>query len=122
MNINLDEFKATIKQYFYDKTITRYSTVDTVDAEGWARKAGTTVTNGTFLANVHFNNFDKIQKEFGITEGIDIVFSTDSNEPLLEIVGYLGRQYEIFRVIPNDSHYLLIGRKWLSRSSTSISV
>lgn len=117
-----DKFKKAIKNTFYDKEITRYTVVNTVDDEGWARKSGSTVTNGSFFGNVHFNNFDKVQKQYGITEEIDIVITTDANIPNEEIIGYLGQQYKVFRAIPNDSHYLLIARKWLSRSKTLLSV
>lgn len=114
-------FANAIKNTFYDKTVTKYSTDVVVDSEGKAAKAGTTVVSGTFLANVHFNNLEKVQERYGIKEKIDAMFTTDASIPLLQIVGYLGRQFEIFEVIPNDSHYLLMGRKWSSRSSTSIS-
>lgn len=117
-----NKFKKVIKKVFYDKEITRYTVIDTIDDEGWARKSGSTVTNGSFFANAHFNNFDKIQALHGITEQIDLVLTTDSEEANDQVIGYLGLQYYIFRVIPNDSHYLLVARKWSSKSSTLLSV
>lgn len=116
-----DSFRTAISSVMYVKTITKYTTTDSVDAEGWARIDGTTATNGTFLGNVHFDNFEKVQEDHGITEKIDITITTDEEIELETIVGYEGKQYKIFEVIANDSHYLLVGRKWLSKSSISIS-
>lgn len=114
-------FREAIKNTFYDKTVTRFTTTNTVDSDGWARKSATTIVAGTFLGNVHFDNFDKIQEEYGITDQINIVITTDTEIATEEIIGYDGKQYKVFRVIPNDSHYLLIAQDWLSKSSTSIS-
>jgi len=120
MNIP-QSFKDAIADTFYDKTITRYSTQDTKDAHGHQAKAGTTVTNGSFMGNVHFDNFEKIQKQYGITEEIEIAITTADVIPQNEIIGYDGKQYMVFKVIKTDSHYLLVAKKWLSKSSTSIS-
>lgn len=116
-----ESFKTKIKAVFYDKTITRYSTVAEADSRGWTKKAGTTVTNGTFLGNLQFDNFEKIQELYGISESIDIAITTDAVVELEEILGYEGKQYKVFRKIEHDSHYLLLARKWLSKSSISIS-
>lgn len=115
-------FKPTIAAVFYDKTVTVYSTIDTKDAVGWARKAGTTVVTGTFKGNVNFSKLEKIQEDYGISEKIDIVITTDEDVELETILGYRGKQYKVIRSIPFDTHNLLFAQKWSSKSLTSISL
>lgn len=114
-------FSNTIKEKFYDKEITLYSTADSVDSEGWAKKAGTSVETGSFYGNVSFSNFGDVQESYGIKTKIDITITTDEEIEVGQIIGYLGYQYKVTQVIPSDSHYLLIGEKWSSKSSTYIS-
>ena len=121
MNIS-NSFKSAIANTFYDKEITKYSTIIVKESDGWTKKAGTTITDGTFMGNVRFDMKDKIQEDYAIRDEIDVAITTSENVPLETIIGYVGFQYKIFRVIPSDSHYLLLARKWSSRSSISISV
>lgn len=121
MNISTTSFKKVIKNVFYDKEIIKYSTPTSKEADGWTKKSGSTVTDGTFMANVHFDMKDKVQELYGIKDEIDIVISTDENVAGETVIGYNGIQYKVFRAIPNDTHYLLVAKKWSSRSSTSIS-
>jgi hypothetical protein len=64
---------------------------------------------------------EKLREDYGIKENIDIAITTDQNVAVDSILGYLGTQYKLVQAIPFDSHYLLIGKKWLSKSSTLIS-
>jgi hypothetical protein len=116
-----DSFKKAIKDTFFDKTITRYSTTIVLDENRTARKSGTTVVSGSFLGNAHFDNFEQVQETYGIKDKIDMTITSDVEIPRDEIIGYYGKQYKVFEVIPNDSHYLLVCKKWSSKSSTSIS-
>lgn len=115
------KFTEAIRTNFYDKTVTKYNVIDTVDSYGFQRKSGTTQTDGTFLANVWFDNFEQLQKDIGIEIVIDIAMTTNEEISEGQIVGYGGYQYKIMKSLKRDSHYLLVGQKWLSKSSTSIS-
>lgn len=116
-----DSFKKAQLKVFQDKTITRYNVGTTTNAIGEVKK-DSVATIGTYKGNVHFDNFEQVQEEHGIRENIDMTVTTQQTGLAIgEIHGYGGKMYEIFKVIPNDSHYLLVARKWLSKSSTLIS-
>lgn len=117
-----DTFKTTVASRFYDKEISVYEIEETVDAEGWASKSGSSIVSATFFGNTRFSNLEKVQMQYGIKEQIDIAITTNYNLANDSIIGYLDRQYKIFKVLPFDSHYLLIGREWSSKSTTSISL
>ena len=113
-------FKSKIKDTFYDKTVTLYTTSETKDAAGWSRMSET--ESSTFLGNVSFSRLAKIQEDYGLEDSIDIAITTDENVSVNSVIGYGSKKYKITGAIPFDSHYLLTGNEWLSKSSTSPSV
>ena len=113
-------FKATIKKTFYDKEITLYSKETVKEADGWTRQGNLTST-GTFLGNANFSNFKQIQEDYGITEQIDLVITTDVTVEKDQILGYAGKTYKVIDAKAFDSHILLICQVWSSKLSTSIS-
>ena len=112
-----DNFKTLISTTFYDKVITKYSQVNVTDSEGWTAKTAITST-GTFKGNVNYSKLDEIRKDYGLDDEIDITITCDEDIENGAILEYLGSKYEVVRAIPYDSHYLLIGKKWLSKSKT----
>lgn len=115
-----ESFKRVQLRVFQDKTLTRYAQSTQTNSIGEVKKT-TGATNGTFKANIKFDNFEQIQQEHGIRDQIDITMTTQTEIPEGEVVSYDGRFYEVFKVIKNDSHYLLVARKWLSKFSTLVS-
>jgi hypothetical protein len=114
-------FRDKIAETFYDKTLSLYSVGETVDAEGFARQEATE-TETTFTGNVRFDNFDEVQKDFGLDDKIDMTCTTGTEVSSGSIIGYDGRTYKVLKCVPYDSHYMLIAQVWLQKSSTSISV
>lgn len=112
-----DNFKTLISSTFYDKVITKYTQVNVTDTEGWTAKDAVT-SNGTFKGNVNFSKLDEIRKDYGLNDEIDMVVTCDEDIENGSILEYLGVKYLVVRAIPYDSHYLLIGKKWLSKSKT----
>jgi hypothetical protein len=123
MNIP-DDFKTAIKNAFYDKPVYLCSVDDVVDDEGWQRKGEPTLAYEPFMANVRFDNLAQLQEDMGIREVIDVSITClpDTDVAVDNIVSYDGVTYRLIKVIPFDSHKLLIGAKWLSRQSDLMSV
>lgn len=113
--------KNAISSTFYDKVFTRYNVTQEEDDEGEIIDE-LVVANGTFKGNPHFNNFEWLQKKFGIEVDIDMSVSTHSNEAAGTIISYDGQLYEVYKALPYDSHYFLVCREWSSKSSTLTSV
>jgi hypothetical protein len=106
-------FKQNIAKYFFDKEIALYdSEVNTAD-DGWTSKSELEELS-TFEGNVQFNNFELVRETYGISEDIDITISTHEDIEIGSIVGFNEVLYNIYKVLPHDSHNLLIGKKWLS--------
>lgn len=104
-------FKQTIAEHFYDKTIKVLESTET-NTNGWVEH--TLTEKGTFQGNVQFNNLGEVQSELGITESVDIAITCGTSvdvagEDLLE---YLGQKYAVTAIRPSDSHLLITGRKW----------
>ena len=121
-----DSFKQSIANTFYDKEITKYTTEEVVDDEGWVGMEETVVSDsnyvsGTFMGNVRFDNLAQIQEDYGLKEVVDIVVTTDEDIDVNSIIGYENVLYRVNKAIPFDSHKLLIGNIWSSKSSISIS-
>lgn len=115
------KLKSAISSFFYDKTFTRYSLIDSVNDEGEVIE-GQPVENGSFKGNPSFDNFEWVMRAFGVKTDIDMTVSTHSPETNGTIISYDGQQYEAYKVFPFDSHYLLVCREWSSKSSTLTSV
>lgn len=99
-----------------------YTSTLVTDIHGGRRKSATVIESGSFLANVNFSKLDKIKENYGIQEDIEMTITTNTNVPTGQIIGYLDKKLEILRSIPFDSHYLLIAKKWLSKSLDSVSL
>lgn len=110
MNIP-DGFKDNIAKHFFDKTITLYTTEETVDSEGWATMEET-ATATTVKGNVNFNNLEVVRQDYGIEEEIDITITLHDDIGVNTVVKYDDVLYKIVKAIPRDSHNLLVGKKW----------
>lgn len=115
------DFTTKIQETFYDKLIKTKNKEEIVDDEGWAGDISTT-ESGSFYGNVRFSDLKTIQEEFGIEEEIDIVITSNSEVELNDILEYEGVEYRVVSSIPYDSHNLILGKKWLSKSTTYPSV
>ena len=107
-------FQTAIARTFYDKTVTKLQKIETVDSEGGVQKAGTTPVS-TFKGNVRFNNLGEVQTEMGLTHEIDIAITCAPDTPVEvdDLLEYAGVKYVAVSVIPNDSHKLIVGTRWL---------
>lgn len=116
--------KIQTAKSFFDKTITRNSVTTVTDDEGWSRGGATKVVIGTYKGNPRFTKLEELQKQFGIHEDISIAITCSSDEDIVlgEIHTYNNQDYRIVSVLPFDSHKLIVGQIWLSRSSISPSV
>jgi len=116
-----NSFKTKIEDVFYDKSISKTTKTESVDEEGWASDV-TSSSSTTFNGNVRFDNLSEIQENYGIKENIDIVITTNEVVSLGDILEYEGIEYRVISSIPYDSHNLILGKKWSSKSSTLTSV
>ena len=115
-----NDFKQAIADAFYDKEIFLVSAESVVDDDGWARDDAT-VSEESFAGNVRFDRLAQLQEEYGIDSKIDVVITcpADTEISANDIVSYSSQYYRLIQVIPFDSHKMLVGMKWLSKSSTS---
>jgi hypothetical protein len=115
-----NDFKNAIASVFYDKEITLYDLTIVQDADGSTRQEY--IESGdTFLGNARFNNLERIRADYGIAEIIDIAITTQETIQNGAILGYDSKFFEVVKVIPFDSHNLIVGKQCLSASLTSIS-
>jgi len=114
-----DSFKQAIKDTFYDKEVITYTTEEVVDDEGWARLSESELSS--FSGNVRFDNLGQLQEDYGLKEVIDIVITTDEDIEVGTVLKYGDVLYKVSKAIPFDSHNLLVGNIWSSKSSDSIS-
>lgn len=111
------QFTNAISNTFYDKTITTYGKGEVViDDEGWAGVDKENTTS-TFSGNVRFNDLAQLQEDQGIVDSIDIAITTSADVAVGSILSYDSVLYKVIKAIPYDSHNLIIGKKWLSKSS-----
>lgn len=113
-------FKNTISRIFYDKEILLYEISENTDDFGEVISE-IEETGESFMGNVEFSNLAKIQEDYGLKDSIDIAISTDYDLEVGSIIGYQGVLYRTTKVIPSDSHNLIVGNKWESKSTTLIS-
>ena len=105
------DFKDTVADTFYDKTVTKLDkTQDSVD--GWIQETGT--ASSTFKANVQFDNLGTEQTDMGLTEQIDVSITTypDTDIAVNDLFEYDGITYKAMAVVTNDSHKRIAGEKW----------
>lgn len=112
-----EDFKTKIAETFYDKEFTPYTVGNTVDDEGDVIRDNL-VEGETFYGNISFNIGDQIQKDYGLSEQVDATITTETEVPVGSIIEYNSIKYLVTRSLKFDSHYLLIMKEWLSRSST----
>lgn len=116
-------FKKAIAK-LYDKTIYRCDVNPTEEADGWKSREAATITDEFFKANVQYTVSDALKEQYGIHETFDIAYTTgvENTVALAEVLNYDGRFFEVTRVLPFDSHLLVLCKSWLSKSSDSTSV
>lgn len=112
-----EDFKTKIAEVFYDKEFTPYTVSTSTDNEGDVIRDNLT-EGSSFMGNISFNMLDEIQKDYGLSEQVDATITTETEVPVGSIIEYNSIQYLITRSLKFDSHYLLIMKEWLSRSST----
>jgi hypothetical protein len=120
MRVNIDEFKNVIALYFYDKELT-VCEVSTIQHEDGQVQKEFVETENTLIGNVRFNDLARVQEDYGIKENIDVAITTNDTIENGTILKYETRFFEIIKVIPFDTHNLLIGKQWLLESQTLIS-
>lgn len=113
-------FKETISAVFYDKEITVYSMEVVKDDYGYTR-VEVEPTEVSFLGNIKFDNLQKMQEDYGIKEVIDIAITTDYDVQNNTIIEYSGQKYKIVKVIPSDTHKLVVANRWEQKSTGLIS-
>lgn len=113
-------FKENIADIFYDKTITVYEIETIKDNYGYTRLSAEE-SDTTFLGNVRFSDLVRIQEDYGIKESIDIAITTEYSIEAGTIIGYGSQTYKIIKVIPSDSHNLIVANRWESKSTGLIS-
>lgn len=118
MNLPTD-FKNKISEKFFDKSFSIYTSTEEVDSEGFSRMS-VEETETTFMGNVRFDSMDKIQKDYGLDDEIQMAITTHTDIEAGTIIGYNDRTYKVIRGITFDSHYLLLAQEW-SVSSDLIS-
>lgn len=121
MNIS-DRFKKSIKNTFYDKEITLYSSDEVIASDGWARRDEPSEVE-SINANVSFEALKKIQEDYGLADEISIMVTCELGSDITQnqIFSYNDQFYRCTDLLARDSHLVFFGEKWSSKSSTSIS-
>ncbi|MBQ7139989.1 MAG: hypothetical protein IJO32_00625 [Bacilli bacterium] len=99
-------FKEITKKIFYDKDINLYQKITSEDSEGGFIE---TLSDEfiPFKGNLQFSNKEKIQNDYGISIDAEIVITSDFKCEENQIIEYLDNKYEIIKVIPRDSHFVI---------------
>lgn len=118
MNIP-NSFKNKISEVFYDKLIKILNITQSIDDEGWAGDSSST-EKLSFYGNVTFKDLKILEEEQGLKEEVNIAVSCSTTVSVVvgDVIEYNGTKYRVIEAIPYDSHKMLLGTKWLSKSST----
>jgi hypothetical protein len=114
-----NSFKEAIAKAFYDKEISVYEIETVQDYDGSTRRE-ISESEDSILGNVRFNELTRVQESYGISEKIDVVISTQESVANGVVLGYGGKLFEVIKVLPFDSHNLVIGKQCRSEYSTLI--
>lgn len=106
-----NNFKDKIKSTFYDKVVNKVTVTSSVDDEGWIENDKIEI-GSSFNGNVRFDDLAEVQENYGLQEVIDIVITTDEEIEVGAILEYGGIYYRAIKVIPHDSHNLILATKW----------
>ena len=104
-----DTMKKAIANKFYDKEVKLVSIIKHKDEEGGLVWSDPTVV-GSFKANANFNNFGKIQEEYGLKYDINIILTT-SRDVIVEVddtILYDSKYYSVRDVFVRDSHKMIV--------------
>ena len=106
-----DYTKNAFSKAFYDKTFSVYKTIKSVGVEGDVQ---TSLSNySEYYGNVQFNTNERVQKEFGIKENIDLVISTSTSTDVSinDYIEYQSKYYIVKHVLTFDSHINILCEK-----------
>lgn len=109
-------FKDVIKNTFYDKVLTLYTTSTEVSDTGWVRQKANSGT--TFSGNIQFDKLDRVREEYGLDQSVSATLTTDQVLGEDQIIGYAGKAYKVIRSLKRDSHYFAVLKEWSLKSST----
>lgn len=109
-------FKNTISDIFYDKTISKYTKSSSKDDFGEV-VVDVQDSGETFIGNVRFTNLQELKESYGIVEDIDISITTEEEVSLGDILSYDSQLYRVTKVIPTDSHNLVVAQEWSLKST-----
>ena len=104
-----ETMKKAISSRFYDKEVKLVRITKNKDEEGGLVWSNPTII-GSFKANVNFNDFRKIQKQYGLDYDINIVLTTDTsvNINVNNTIFYNSKYYSVRDVFVRDSHKTII--------------
>lgn len=110
-------FQNTIANTFYDKLIKYYDTVINDNGAGMKQKA---ITGDAieFYGNARFDNLAEVQELHGLRDKIDISITCKTSVAITigKIMEYYSKYYLVTEVMPSDSHLLIVGKQWSSKS------
>ena len=111
-------FINKIENVFNDKLVEILSVSQNIDEEGWAGDRSSTKVSD-FYANVSFQDLKILQEDQGLKEEVSIAITTGTGNSVSvgSILEYDDVTYRVISSIPYDSHNLILGSKWLSKSS-----
>lgn len=104
-----DTMKKAIANKFYDKEVKIVSITKNRDEEGGLVWSSPNII-GSFKANVNFNNFGKIQEQYGLDYDINITLTTDTsvNIDVNNTILYDSKYYSVRDVFVRDSHKMIV--------------
>ena len=109
-----NNFKSTIADVFFDKTFSLYNLVTTTETDGGTYQTPSEVIK-TFKGNVRPINKETLLRDYGLDIDGEVAISTHTNIEELkqnENDMQMVDEYHIVKVLPYDSHYLLVGKTW----------
>lgn len=106
-----NNFKNKIASYFYDKAFNVYTKVTSVGVEGDVQ-TNVSLYN-SYYGNVQYNTNERVQKDYGIKDNIDLIITTSSatDVSLDNYVEYNGIYFVVKHVLKFDSHINLLCEK-----------
>ena len=110
-----DYIKNAFSKAFYDKTFSVYKTITSVGTEGDVQTSLSSYAE--YYGNVQFNTNERVQKDYGIKENIDLVISTSpsTDVSIKDYIKYNNEYFAVKHVLTFDSHINILCEKTILR-------
>ena len=103
-----DYIKNAFAKAFYDKAFKVYKRTTSIGVEGDVQTSLSTYAE--CYGNVQYNTNERVQRDYGIKENIDLVITTSlsTSVTLDDLVNYDGKYFIVKHILTYDSHISIL--------------